>query len=299
MGLSYDTNILPHLFEGVYIVDKNRQIVFWNEGSEQITGYSAEEVTNSICYQNILQHVDESGKHLCHDGCPLQKTLNDGIINEARVFLKHKEGHRIPVMIKTMPIHDAAQNIVAAIEIFTDERFRKQMYKENAELKDKLRTNPLTQAANRIFLDFHLNKRIEEAKKFSMPFGVLMIDIDHFKAVNDTYGHIVGDEILKKVANSLLSNVAKTDIVSRWGGEEFVLVIDVDNKEDLEKIAERLRSVVMTSSFKIDDGTTIGVTVSIGGTMVNRDDDSASLIARADGHMYDAKRSGRNRCQIK
>lgn len=88
MGITYDINVLPHLFEGVYIVDKNRKIIYWNDGSEQITGYSAKEVTNSLCYQNILQHVDESGKHLCHDGCPLQKTLDNGIINEAHVFLK-------------------------------------------------------------------------------------------------------------------------------------------------------------------------------------------------------------------
>ncbi|MDZ4195758.1 MAG: PAS domain-containing protein, partial [Candidatus Izemoplasmatales bacterium] len=121
------------------MVDKQRKIIFWNEASERITGYKNTEVMNSFCYHNLLQHVDESGKRLCLDGCPLQKTLSDGIMNEAHVYLKHKEGYRIPVMVKTLPIYDDNQFIVAAIEVFTDERFQKQIYHENQELKDKLR----------------------------------------------------------------------------------------------------------------------------------------------------------------
>jgi len=141
-------------------------------------------------------------------------------------------------MVKTLPIYDSEQNIVAAIEVFTDERFQRQVYQENIELQDKLRTDPLTQVANRHFFDFQIAKRLEEAKVFSNSFGILMIDIDHFKKVNDTYGHLVGDEILKIVAQSLSSNVSKTDLVSRWGGEEFIVIADVANQEDLFQIAE-------------------------------------------------------------
>jgi diguanylate cyclase (GGDEF)-like protein/PAS domain S-box-containing protein len=298
MNINYNDNLIPYLYEGVYVVDQKRKIIFWNEGSKRITGYSAEEVMNSFCYHNILQHVDSEGKKLCFDGCPLHKTLDNGMINEAHVFLKHKEGYRIPVMVKTLPIYDEKQNIVAAIEVFTDERFQKHIYHENLELKNKLRIDPLTKIANRHFFDFQLSKKIEETKVFSSLFGILMIDIDHFKSVNDTYGHLVGDEILKIVANSLSSNVEKTGLVSRWGGEEFIAIIDVDNQDDLLKVAEKLRNVVLTSGYQLDSGKTISVSISIGGTLVNSDDDTKSLINRADENMYYAKQNGRNQSKI-
>lgn len=280
--MQYNGNLIPYLYEGVYVVDKQRKIIFWNEGSERITGYSTSEVTNSFCYHNILQHIDENGNQLCKNGCPLQKTLQDGIVNEARVYLKHKEGYRLPVMVKTLPIYDDNHYIVAAIEVFTDERFQKQIFLENQELKDKPRIDPLTRIANRHFFDFQLSQKIEETKVFSNTFGILMIDIDHFKHVNDTYGHLVGDEILKIVANSLSSNVEKTDLVSRWGREEFIVIVDVENQDDLFKIAERLRHIVMSSSFQMENGETISVTISIGGTINRLDDKVSTLIARAD-----------------
>ena len=298
MDIKYDDNIIPYLYEGVYVVDQTRKIIFWNEGSERITGYSQAEITNSFCHNNILQHVDDSGKQLCLDGCPLHKTLQDGLIREARVFLKHKDGYRIPVMVKTIPIYDSEQKIVAAIEVFTDERFQKQIYHENIELKDKLRIDPLTQVANRHFFDFQITKRLEEAKLFSNTFGILMMDIDHFKNVNDTYGHLVGDEILKIVAYTLSSNVAKTDLVSRWGGEEFIAIVDVLNNDDLMKIAERLRLLVAASGYQFDEEKTIQVTISIGGTLVTKTDTIKTAIARADKNLYYAKQNGRNQSKI-
>ena len=95
------TDLIMHLFEGVYIVDTTRKIVFWNSGSEKITGFTAEEVVNKQCYSNILRHVTADGKELCFGGCPLHKTLDTGEVQQNQVFLHHKDGHRIPVMVKT------------------------------------------------------------------------------------------------------------------------------------------------------------------------------------------------------
>ncbi len=286
-------NLMPYLYEGVYVVNKARKITFWNEGSARITGYSASEVMGSFCYQNILQHIDENGKQLCIEGCPLQKTLEDGIINEAHVFLKHKEGYRIPVMVKTLPVYDDNNTIVAAIEVFTDERFQRQIYEENVALKDKLKTDPLTKVANRHFFDFELSKRMEEAVKFNKTFGIIIADIDYFKKVNDTYGHLVGDEVLKIVANSLTANIGKNDLISRWGGEEFIGIFDVDTIEELKTIAERLRNVVEASSYQTSQNETIQVTISLGGCLFDIEDPK-SLLEKADQNMYHAKQSGRN-----
>jgi diguanylate cyclase (GGDEF)-like protein/PAS domain S-box-containing protein len=298
MEIKYHDDIIPYLYEGVYVVNQQRKIIFWNEGSQRITGYSAKEVMGSFCYHNILQHVDESGKQLCFQGCPLHKTLDDGIVNEAHVFLKHKGGYRVPVMVKTLPIYDEKNNIVAAIEVFTDERFQKQIYDENLELKDKLSIDPLTKIANRQYFDFQIIKRIDEARVFKGVFGLLLIDIDHFKNINDTYGHLIGDEILKIVANSLSSNVGSQDIISRWGGEEFVGIINVDSLEELSKIAEKLRILVMESKYELNKEKSISVTISIGGTLYQENDDAKNLVERADKNMYFSKQNGRNQCKI-
>lgn len=292
-------DLLSYLYEGVYVVDKNRKIIFWNTGSEQITGYSSDEVVNSMCYNNILQHVTEDGKNLCFDGCPLHHTLDTGEVQEAEVYLHHKEGHRIPVKVKSIPVYDAEENVIAAIEVFTDERFRQETYSENRKLKEMLITDPLTQISNRRYLDFHLSSSKSESDEFQTTFGLLFFDIDNFKEVNDIYGHDIGDEILKLTSKTIQSNVRGNDKIGRWGGEEFLAVIKIDHVEALEKIANKLRLLVSKSSYKLEDGKELKVTVSIGGTMYIHGESISDLVKRSDLLMYESKENGRNKATIK
>lgn len=296
---NYDTNeFMSNLYEGVYIVDKNRKIVFWNSGSEHITGYKAKEVVNKHCFQNILKHVDKSGKRLCFDGCPLHDTLATGKINENEVFLEHKYGYRVPVSVKTFPLYDDDQKIIAAVEVFTDMKYKENQYNENQKLRKLIQRDDLTQIYNRRFLEFHLKQALEEANEFKQAFGLLFIDIDHFKHVNDTYGHNIGDCVLKVLANTLRSNLRPNDLVGRWGGEEFIAIIKSDDEKMLQVIAERLRQLSEHSIYKHGD-IDIQVTVSIGGALLKKDESIEDLIHRADKHMYQAKSTGRNKVVIK
>lgn len=296
---NYDTNeFISNLYEGVYIVDKNRKIVFWNSGSEHITGYKTDEVVNKHCYQNILKHVDKSGKKLCLDGCPLHDTLHTGKTNENEVFLEHKYGYRVPVSVKTFPLYDDNEKIIAAVEVFTDMKYKENQYKENMRLKKIIQRDDLTKLYNRRYLDFHLNQTLEEAREFNQAFGILFIDIDHFKDVNDTYGHNAGDGVLKVIAHTLQSNLRPDDLVGRWGGEEFIAIIKSDDIKTMEMIAERLRQLVSHSLYKYK-GQEIQVTVSIGGALLKMNEPIKSLIERADRNMYEAKSTGRNRVVIK
>ncbi len=294
----FDKDLMSQLFEGVYVVDTNRKIIFWNEGSERITGYKADEVVNKHCFNNILQHIDKEGKQLCFGGCPLHHTIQTGEIQQSHVFLKHKEGYRVPVLVKSLPIYDDRQQIVGAIEVFTDERFQKNIFLENETLKDELMKDPLTQISNRRYFEFSLQKVIEQFSQFEKKFGVLLFDIDNFKHINDTYGHLVGDEILKVVAKSLSSNMKKSDLISRWGGEEFIGLFDVESKNDLFSIADRLRIIVSKSSYKLEDNTDLQVSISIGGTIMNEGLLQKHLIEKADQGLYQSKKNGRNQVTI-
>jgi diguanylate cyclase (GGDEF)-like protein/PAS domain S-box-containing protein len=296
---NYDTNeFMSNLYEGVYIVDKNRKIVFWNSGSEHITGFKADEVVNKHCYQNILKHVDKSGKRLCLDGCPLHDTLHTGMTNENEVFLEHKFGYRVPVSVKTFPLYDDKNDIIAAVEVFTDMKYKENQHKENLKLRKMIQKDDLTKIYNRRYLDFHLNQALEEAREFNQSFGILFIDIDHFKGVNDTYGHNVGDGVLKVIAHTLRSNLRPNDLVGRWGGEEFIAIINSDDIKTIEMVAERLRQLSSHSVYKYK-GEDIQVTVSIGGTLLKMNEPIKSLIERADKNMYEAKSRGRNKVVIK
>ncbi len=171
-------------------------------------------------------------------------------------------------------------------------------YTENRKLKDILTCDELTGIANRRYIDFYLNNIYNEYEKFNSLFGILFFDIDHFKNVNDTYGHLIGDEILKIVSKTLKDNIRGDDLIGRWGGEEFIAVIKVESKEELNIIAEKLRMLVSKSSYMLEQSKSISVTISIGGTIFKEGEDITSLISRADSLMYKSKENGRNKVTI-
>ena len=114
--------MLDTIFDGVYIVDRQRRILFWNHGAEEITEFPAAEVTGRRCADNILNHIDEDGRPLCRQGCPLTESLRTGIHVRRKVFPRMKSGIRLPVLTHVAPIHDAAAKIIGAIEVFRDIR---------------------------------------------------------------------------------------------------------------------------------------------------------------------------------
>src|SRR5208283_429737 len=117
---SFHEKLLDGIFDGVYFVDVERKLTYWNRGAERLTGYSAGEAVGRPCYDNFLVHVDETGRALCLNGCPLHRTIGDGQAREAEVFLRHKLGHRISVYVRVAPITDQSGQIVGAVEIFSE-----------------------------------------------------------------------------------------------------------------------------------------------------------------------------------
>lgn len=289
--------LLDNLTDGVYFVNNERKIEYWNEAAEKITGFSKEEVVGKYCYDNILKHVDGCGKELCMNGCPLEETYRDGQIRRVDVFLHHKKGHRVPVVVKAIPIMDKNQKIKGAIEIFSTQ-VDKIFFEKVAELEKLAMTDTLTGVANRLFTNKFLEEKIQifniNRKKFSVGF----IDIDFFKNFNDTYGHNVGDKVLKIVAETILSNLRADDLVGRWGGEEFVVILQNDTLETLEKTLNKLRVLIEKSELRYENEP-LSITVSIGGAVVFNGETKDELIKRADKLMYESKELGRNRVSVR
>lgn len=285
--------VIENLHDGLYFVDRNRTITFWNKAAEKISGYTADEVIGKPCSANILNHVDSEGHSLCRNLCFLGRTMEDGKPREAVVYMHHKNGQRIPVSIRVSTLTDEKGQTIGGIELFTDISNQAANELRVKELEKLALLDYLTQLANRNYLESEIASRFEEIKRFKVPFGILFIDIDHFKRVNDAYGHAVGDEVLRFVANTIVANARPFDLYGRWGGEEFVGIIRNITHEDLEQLGGRLRSLI-ENSFIMHAKEKLTVTVSIGATLAREKDTIDTLIKRADTLLYDSKAAGRN-----
>jgi diguanylate cyclase (GGDEF)-like protein/PAS domain S-box-containing protein len=159
------------------------------------------------------------------------------------------------------------------------------------QLKLLSRTDQLTQLYNRVKFHDSLNREITMVKRYETDLSLIMFDIDHFKKTNDTYGHDVGDEVLAGLAQLAEKCIWETDIVARWGGEEFMVLLPHTNLDGALTLAERIRSRVAENSFK-----TVGsITCSFGVTQFVKTDDSETFTKRVDQALYEAKQKGRNR----
>jgi diguanylate cyclase (GGDEF)-like protein len=161
-----------------------------------------------------------------------------------------------------------------------------------AALQDKL-----TGLNNRVAFDESLRREIGLAHRQHTPLSLAVIDIDHFKAVNDSYGHSAGDIALRTVADSITETLRGSDIAFRFGGEEFVLILSNTNKQAAAQVAERVRMAVSKLSCNHNTDT-FGLTISLGVAQLTRGEEASNLFDRADHALYQAKKSGRNQVVI-
>ena len=298
--------LVDNLVDGVYFVDPGREIKYWNPGAERITGYGPGDVVGHRCLDNILDHVDSQGYSLCRTECPLAATMRDGQPREVSVWLRHADGHRKPVLVRTAPVRSVDGTIVGAVEVFSDDSaLLRAVAGADRASHDALTDDPwfiairLHQGVNAADDDVagFLAGRLENLARYGWRFGLLIVDIDHFKGVNDSLGHAFGDAALAGVAASLSGAVRTGDILARWGGDEFAVLVESSNEAGLMETAARLQALVATSQVRLG-GLSRTVQVSIGGALAGPVDSAATLFARADGALFAAKHAGRNRIEI-
>lgn len=172
-----------------------------------------------------------------------------------------------------------------------------QQRKQIESLRTSVRIDALTQLANRAHLDEHLQQTIEYCKRYGESFSLLMVDIDHFKDVNDTHGHQAGDRILRGMALKLKTSLRDTDFVARYGGEEFAVIMPRTSLQTAFDVADKVREAVEASKFKLDD-INLKITISGGVTESHESDTTGMIVDRADSALYEAKEAGRNQIRV-
>lgn len=285
-------SILDSLDEGVYFVDRERRILYWNAGAERVSGYSPHEAVGRCCHDNLLMHCDAAGHMLCLGECPLVQTMRDGKPRKGRIFLKHKHGYRVPVDVRIAPAFGADGEIVGATEVFSDMTSGVAAVEQARALKDEAFVDPLTRVCNRRSIEERLREALTHSAEVRTRTAVLFLDIDRFKSINDQWGHEAGDAVLRTVANTLTHSLRSYDFVGRWGGDEFVIILGNVDEERAREVCERCRALIERSQVTWQ-GRRVHVTCSAGWTMLRPGDDRESVIRRADAQMYECKRRSR------
>ena len=288
---SFYRAILDDLFDGVYFVDGERRITFWNRGAERITGFSSDQVLGRCCAENLLEHVNDCGTRLCFTACPLVGTMTDGQPREAEVYLHHADGHRVPVLVRVAPVRDSSGAICGAVETFSDNSKLTATREHLTVLADAAERDALTGLVNRRGFERRLVGTLAAGETGA---ALLYLDVDRFKSINDTDGHNVGDQVLVTVANTLAANLRASDCVGRWGGDEFLVLMLGVPDDRLLRLADKLRQLVGQSQVTVD-GRRVSVTLSIGATLLHAGDTIETAVKRADAQLYESKRAGRNR----
>jgi diguanylate cyclase (GGDEF)-like protein/PAS domain S-box-containing protein len=293
---SLHREILDSLQDAVYFVDRQRVIMFWNVGAERISGYSRLQVLGRACYDNLLMHIDDEGKSVCEVDCPLANTMQDGKPREMHLYLHHADGTRVPVWVRVAPLFTAEGEITGAVEIFSDRPSLAGSFDRVQDLERMAAVDPQMNIANRRYSEAHLSARLEEARELGVSLGLLMVGLDNFHRVHQTYGREIGVRVLQMVSATLLHNLRPFDFIGRWDSEEIIILFSNVDESGMAERAEALRMLVDRSFLMV--GKPIRVTVSIGGSFYTLEDNLESWVNRARLLMERSRSLGRNRVTL-
>jgi diguanylate cyclase (GGDEF)-like protein len=222
-------------------------------------------------------HVDETGRPFCTGECPLSRTMADGRPRRAELYLRHKQGHSVPVKVRVCPVPGKDGEIVGAVEVFNDNSRQRALRERARDLVKLAFLDSITQVASRCFLGHQLIQQLDQHSKCSTPFGIMLADVDEFKKVNDTYGHVNGNAAWVTMVKTLSGCLRASDVLGRWGGDEFLVILPDITKDILVETSERCRVLVANSTVPVE-GSQIQLTISVGAAMDTLGDTPESLV---------------------
>jgi len=261
---------------GVYLVDTDRRIVFWNDGAERITGYLRHQVVGRLCKENILMHCDEQSCSLCGIACPISETMHEGRPREARVYLHHRSGHQVPVHLRVAPIRDDRGSIIGAAESFEEQNVES----HDGELAAYGCLDVATGVPNHDFTQSHLRESLATYNEYRVPFGVLLIHVDHLQQVQASHGRQATEFILRAAAGTIRNVLGAGEFLGRWKENEFLAVKTGCDEVQIERTVKSLQKIVSCSSVRWWDDQLV-VHVSVGHATVLPGDTVEAMVDRA------------------
>lgn len=269
----------------VYMTDKFGNISYVNNAYCAHTGYKREEAIGKN------SSISKSGVHDREFYKELWRTILDGEVYRNTLVNRKKNGDLYYEKKTITPLKDENNAIIGFISTGKDVTEETMLHQEIERIAT---IDQLTGIYNRHKFEELFTLESERSRRFSQPLSLILIDIDHFKSVNDTYGHDIGDAVLVQLATTVQENIRKIDVFARWGGEEFLVLCPSTDRENVREFAEKLRAAVEKTLFPV-----VGkITISMGVSLFNPDDSFSELFKRADQGLYYAKEHGRNQVGV-
>ncbi|MGE3998762.1 MAG: diguanylate cyclase [Planctomycetaceae bacterium] len=289
---------LETLYDGFYVLDPDLRIAVWSSGAEHLLGRSCAQMLGQSWTSRQLSYRDKTGRPLSDRECPVKEVTATSLPSCRTLQIHRRGGGWLEAELQTFPLLDGRGALQGVAEIFRDVTRTKRNAPQFRELKLAASRDPLTGVANRGELETRLRQLFDEyVAGETGDFSVLFLDIDHFKSINDTHGHSVGDRVLIAVARLLQSELYSGELIARYGGEEFLVLCPATDLSAAVRKAERLRTTLMETA--IGEEERLRITASLGVAQLEPGDTPERLVHRADTALYNAKEGGRNRtCQL-
>ena len=281
-NLLFELNAIPQM-----VVNKDRVIVRVNKKFTRLFGYSSDEILGkqTATLTPSVEKFEEYRQYFVQ--------TKEGIIKSEELEYKKKDDTLFWVKLEGNPINKNPRELLilwSFIDITKEVYYRK-------ELERLASTDPMTHLYNRRYFSELATTVVKLAKRSGLAYSLIIVDIDKFKRINDTYGHTMGDDVIIALAKVLKYNSRESDIVSRWGGEEFVILLPQTKQDGAMMIAEKLRKNVEAHSVVTPDDKKLSFTISLGVATADIDNcpDIEDVINNADKALYLAKKGGRNK----
>lgn len=310
--------------EGIWLIDTDNRTVFVNQHTARMLGYDVAEMRGAP----LFSFMDDDGRMLAELKLARRR---EGIEERYEFKFRRKDGTELWAELGTNPVHDRDGDYAGSLAMMVDitERKRAEQVREqhtrdleqlialrtaaleaanreleavNARLREEATRDGLTGLHNSRYFRERFDEEVSRARRHKLPLGLIFIDIDHFKTINDTFGHLAGDAVMAQLGRMLGRDgverglVRRTDVVARYGGDEIVVIVPHTPRAGIRIVAERILQCVTANSIPVPDNQAISVTASIGFAAYPDDgSDAEAIIQRADRALYAAKAGGRNR----
>lgn len=290
---------------GIIILDENLNILAWNRWLEVLTHIKEHEIINKNICQSF-PYINEKKLKRKVKSVLVTKTPSFYNVNPNKFLID------IPIEGITRSLYSSMQQNITIVPYDEEKNYvclfiydttrlcetNHKLEQLNNNLVEMSHKDPLTQLFNRRYFSVQSEKIKSYSKRNNIPLSLIVLDIDKFKNINDTYGHLIGDEVIIHIARILEKNIRQSDVVARFGGEEFVILLQDACSNDAYKVAEKIRHVIELCEIELSDNKTLKYTISLGIAQfddVIDDNNLEHTFARADEALYKAKQSGRNK----
>ena len=288
----FEQQLIDSMHDGVVFVDEHKNVFMWSKGAERLTGVSSAAAAGRQFTPSLLDMCNTAGRRVRDEACPVARALTSMAQLRQRLEILGRQGEHMAIDLHAIPVFGPDGELHGATVLFQDAQSEVSLEEKCVALHDEVTKDPMTKVANRAEFDRMLALFIEAHQQAGLQCSLIMSDIDHFKSINDTFGHQAGDVAIITVANLLKTMCRAGDLVARYGGEEFAVLCADCSMVDAAARAEQIRKALAETPHAHLSGRRL--TASFGVAQLQLNDTPETLLRRSDQALLTAKEQGRN-----